>query len=107
MRGASDPNNTTQTSGIGGQSSSSVNTYFASHEQVKNERESLERIHTFSLKEPSEDFDHSQEDMVTPKITNPLNNEPLGEINSAQIDPLLPGSTSARNGTLPDARNSS
>jgi hypothetical protein len=46
--------------------------------------------------------------MATPKINNPLDAEPLGEIDQAQIDPLLPGaSASARNGTLPDARNSS
>ena len=56
-----DANITTNTSGIGAQSNSSVNTYFANTEQIKFERESLERIHTFSLKEPNDDFEHSED----------------------------------------------
>lgn len=53
--------------------------YFANPEQIRNERESLERIHTFSLKEPT-DFDAS-DDLIGAKTQNFL-------------DPLLPGGQS-------------
>jgi hypothetical protein len=43
------------------QSTSSANTYFVNLEQIKIERESLERIHTFSLKEPNEDLEQSED----------------------------------------------
>lgn len=59
-----DLNLTNNTSGIGAPSSS-ANTYFASSDQIRVERESLERIHTFSLKEPNEDLDKSED-----KISN-------------------------------------
>lgn len=60
--------------------------YFPNPEQIKNERESLERIHTFSLKEPSEDH---EETMASLGINNDLK---TGNI----LDPLLTGSGAER-----------
>lgn len=59
-----DLNLTNNTSGLGAPSSS-ANNYFANSDQIRVERESLERIHTFSLKEPNDELDKSEE-----KISN-------------------------------------
>ena len=61
--------------------------YFPNPEQIKNERESLERIHTFSLKEPSEEQDG--ETLQSLGINNDLK---TGNI----LDPLLNGSATER-----------
>jgi hypothetical protein len=50
---------TSNSSAIIAHSTSSANTYFGNQEQAKIERESLERIHTFSLKEPNDDMNNS------------------------------------------------
>ena len=42
--------------------------YFPNPEQIKNERESLERIHTFSLKEPI-DFNGSDDQIGAQTLT--------------------------------------
>ena len=62
--------------------------YFPNPEQIKNERESLERIHTFSLKEPSED---QEETMQSLGINNDLKTN-TGNI----LDPLLNGPATER-----------
>ena len=51
--------------------------YFPNPEQIKNERESLERIHTFSLKEPQEETEETLQtnnDLKTTSILDPLLN---------------------------------
>jgi len=52
--------------------------YFPNPEQIKNERESLERIHTFSLKEPTADLNASDDQSGSQTLTN-----------SNFLDPLL------------------
>ena len=47
--------------------------YFPNPEQVKNERDSLQRIHTFSLKEPVENDSDDQLEVNT-NILDPLLN---------------------------------
>ena len=57
--------------------------YFPNPEQIKNERESLERIHTFSLKEPI-DFNASDDQIGAQTLTGNF------------LDPLL-GNNTERN----------
>ena len=57
--------------------------YFPNPEQIKNERESLERIHTFSLKEPI-DFNASDDQIngaqiITGNFLDPLKGQSLGK----------------------------
>jgi hypothetical protein len=74
------PRNDASISAMIAQSNSSVNTYFAAQDQIKIERESLERIHTFSLKETNDDLDHSTEN-ITAQLTKRIPVEgALGEI---------------------------
>ena len=62
--------------------------YYPNPEQIKNERESLERIHTFSLKEPSEDPEDAS--LNTLGVNNDL--KPSANI----LDPLLNASSTER-----------
>jgi len=68
--------------------------YFPNPEQIKNERESLERIHTFSLKEPM-DFNASDDQFGAQTLTNNF------------LDPLLGSQTerAARNDASENRHN--
>jgi hypothetical protein len=96
--------------------------YFPNPEQIKNERESLERIHTFSLKEPI-DFNASDDQIngaqiITGNFLDPLigskterqlrNDGPAaGEHNKSNLSMEVPISGNRQRGISEGSRNSS